>query len=345
MTIPVFKTRNKTFAVDSTKPQKTAITLKKIGFHSLTHGHYPGIPLHASVLPGLSSIGFLDAKGEQDWGLEPHRNEGIEIVFLETGNMVFLTDDKKYMLKAGNLTITRPWQLHRLGDPNLGPGRLHWILIDVGIRRSHQPWKWPEWVILSSDEKKELTGILRRNEHPVWNSTIEIRRDFQELAEYVRQYDHKAIETRARPGLSSHTKLTLLINNILLHLLEALREQGKEENGNLATYRRTVEMFFSELKEKPEVCTAEWTLETMAQHCKMGTTKFSRCSHDIANVSPWEYLIGCRLDLAKRLLMQKPERKITDIAFDCVFNSSQYFATQFRRRFKCTPRTYRQEHA
>lgn len=120
----------------------------------------------------------------------------------------------------------------------------------------------------------------------------------------------------------------------------------KAERTELATYHRTVEMFFKELRDKPEICTAEWTLESMAQHCKMGTTKFSRCSHDIANVSPWEYLTICRLDLAKQLLKDKPERNVTDLAFDCGFNSSQYFATRFRRRFKCSPRECRgEEHA
>lgn len=35
-------------------------------------------------------------------------------------------------------------------------------------------------------------------------------------------------------------------------------------------------------------------------------------------------------------------RSVTEIALENGFNSSQYFATQFRRRFYQTPRAYRE---
>ncbi|MEI9960533.1 MAG: hypothetical protein WDM76_05170 [Limisphaerales bacterium] len=41
-------------------------------------------------------------------------------------------DQKKHHLAPGHFTITRPWQLHKLGAPNIGPGRLHWLIVDVG---------------------------------------------------------------------------------------------------------------------------------------------------------------------------------------------------------------------
>ena len=87
----------------------------------------------------------------QDWGEDLHRNEGIEFLFLETGSTKFIADEKKYHLQAGDFTITRPWQLHKLGEPNIGPGRLHWLIIDVGVRRPHQEWQWPDWVVLAKE--------------------------------------------------------------------------------------------------------------------------------------------------------------------------------------------------
>jgi len=319
------------FEVDSTRPQRRAIAEGKVRFCSLTHGHYPGLRIPKHVLPGVSSIGFLDARGEQDWGLEPHRNEGIEIVLLETGSMVFSLEDRQFKLKAGSLTITRPWQLHCLGDPNLGPGRLHWIIIDVGIRRPHQPWKWPSWVMLTAEERRELTRKLSLNEHPVWDSTPAIRHNFREIAACLENFDQKKMTTR----------LTLQINHLLVDLLDALRAQCRRQDENLTSYNRSVEMFFSELRDKPETAARPWTLGEMAKHCGMGTTAFSRCSHAIVNMSPWEYLIRCRLELAARLLRSKSGKSITDIAFDCGFNSSQYFAFQFHRHYGCTPKNYR----
>ena len=70
----------------------------KIRFRALTHGHYPEHLLPPWYCPASSSVGHLDARGEQDWGLDPHCNEGIEISLLETGHMGFTVDAREYLL-------------------------------------------------------------------------------------------------------------------------------------------------------------------------------------------------------------------------------------------------------
>jgi AraC family L-rhamnose operon regulatory protein RhaS len=59
------------------------------------------------------------------------------------------------------------------------------------------------------------------------------------------------------------------------------------------------------------------------------------------NAGGIDYLNQCRLEHAAREIRENPERPITRIALDCGFNSSQYFATVFGRRFKMTPSAYR----
>ena len=115
---PTYVTAQGVVHVDSTRPQRQAMTAGKIRLWALTHGHYPG-HLLPPVLPGLSTVGYLDARGEQDWGVEPHCNEGIEISLLETGHMGFTVDGRQYCLAGGDVTITRPWQWHCLGNPHL----------------------------------------------------------------------------------------------------------------------------------------------------------------------------------------------------------------------------------
>src|SRR5207302_2013088 len=135
-----------------------------IKLHARSEGHDPGVELWAGVVPGLGSIGCWDGAGAQDWGLDEHRNEGVEISLLETGKMGFTADKRHYELVPGTLTITRPWQLHKLGNPNIGPGRLHWLIIDVEVRRPNQEWRWPDWLMLTSEDLTELNRKLRYNE-------------------------------------------------------------------------------------------------------------------------------------------------------------------------------------
>lgn len=330
---PIYRVGRDRYGIDRCEPQIRAIQDGKIDFHGLTSGHYPGDPIHSTILPGLNSIGFWNARGAQDWGLDPHRNEGIEIVFLETGSMMFTVDDRSYPLRAGHFTITRPWQLHKLGDPNIGPGRLHWFIIDVKVRRPNQEWNWPSWMILTPKDLAELTRKLRHNENPVWNATPAIVQNFRSLAQCIQSY------TKERPL----SRIVIHLNHLMLNILDALTEQQKEERPDLTSRRRTVELFLKDLEQNPSSSIEPWTIERMSAHCGMGVTSFCKYCRELVNASPVEFLNQCRLQRASHALLEEREKSVTDIALEVGFNSSQYFATCFRHLFRVSPREFRKK--
>ena len=332
---PVYETRRERYQIDRCGPQQRAIQAGKIEFHALTKGHYPGRSVPANILPGLNSIGFLDAADMQDWGLDEHRNEGIEIDLLETGAMAFVVDGRQYDLRAGDFTVTRPWQLHKLGAPNIGPGRLHWLILDVGVRRPHQGWRWPDWVVLTQSDLATLTRKLRHNEKPVWPATPAVARAFGEVSGCVAAWDQPLAVSRMAAGL----------NQLLIAILEVLLQHVAREDTQLASRRRTVEMFLHELAAGRLDAAQPWTLDDMAKHCHMGQTAFAKYCCLLKNTRPMEFLNRCRLESAARLLRAGDMRSVTDIAFACGFNSSQYFATVFAKRFGTTPTQYRRRAA
>ena len=81
----------------------------------------------------------------------------------------------------------------------------------------------------------------------------------------------------------------------------------------------------------------------MAGHCGLGTTTFSKYCRELVNSGPMEFLNRSRLDSAARMLREKPDLTVTEIALACGFNTSQYFATCFRKYFNCPPNDYRQK--
>jgi AraC-like DNA-binding protein len=328
---PIYRGRKFRFEIDTCAPQSAAMRDGKVELHALTKGHYPGILLRPNQLPGITSIGFWNGTGKQDWGLEAHRNEGIEITFLETGAMAFSVEAKKFELCSGHFTITRPWQLHKLGGPNIGPGKLHWLILDVGVRRPSQKWRWPRWLTLTHADQEELTRKLRHNENPVWDSSPEIAAAFRGLSDGVVKWNEPHIESR----------MLTLLNQLLLGILTALTQQQKHQNPELTSRRRTVDLFLRDLKENPASIAEPWTLPRLAEHCGMGITAFSKYCRELVNTGPMEYLNQCRLDSAARQLRENPAQSVTDVAFQSGFNSSQYFTTLFRRRFHQTPRAYR----
>src|SRR6185295_17058617 len=124
---------------------------------------------------------------------------------------------------------------------------------------------------------------------------------------------------------------------LLIGVLDALEEQQSHENEQLPSRKSAVEVFFRGLKDGSIDLGEQWTLDRMAAHCQMGVTAFSKYTRELVNVGPMEFLNQCRFENAARQLREHPEVSVTDVAFACGFNSSQYFATCFRRRFKMSP--------
>ena len=58
-----------------------------------------------------------------------------------------------------------------------------------------------------------------------------------------------------------------------------------------------------------------------------------------------EYLNHCRIEKAKKLLIENHHLNVLDIAMTCGFESSQYFATVFKKKIGVTPSQYRETHS
>jgi AraC family L-rhamnose operon regulatory protein RhaS len=335
MQIPIYQDHGKMYEADACRPVERAAAAGRIEHHALVRGHYPGRPLPPKTLLGVKVVGYWDARARQDWGLDWHRNEGLELTFLENGRLGFAVEGHVCALQAGDLTVTRPWQQHRVGDPEVAAGRLHFLILDVAVRRPHQAWRWPPWLVLTPDDLQQLTHILRHNEQPVWRASAEVSRSFVQIAAAVKSQSVGAGDGR---GLS---RLTVSINQLFLALLEMFHRQDIRLDESLSTARRTVELFWSDLTQDHDHLIDEWTVRSMAKRCGMGVTNFIHCTKQLVNMTPMHYLSHCRLSMAAHLLHELPERSITDIAFGCGFASSQYFATLFRARFGSTPRQFR----
>ena len=334
MKIPRYHNDQIVYEADTCQPVVEAVKRGILQQETLARGHYPGRRLAEGMLPGIKSIGYWDARKPQDWGLESHRNEGVELTFLETGHLTFTVEGEVFQLSPDHLTITRPWQEHSLGDPHIGANRLHCIILDVDVRRPNQNWKWPDWLILSPADLDELTRILRHNEQPVWKANSSIRRCFHDIGESV----------VADESGSSMSQLALRINELLILLLDMFRKETLLMlDANLSSSQRTVELFLKTLARDTDLLGYEWSIKKLAKSCGLGVTQFTSHCKRLTNLSPNEYLNMKRLEKAKQLLLET-DMNVLQIALKCGFGSSQYFATVFRRQEGITPREFRKEH-
>lgn len=316
------------FHADTCAPLEAAARREEVRLVAWGRGSYPGRRLPARDLREVRSVGFWDARGLQTWGLDWHRNEGIEFTYLAGGQLPFAVDRRTVTLEPGDLTITRPWQRHRVGNPRVPASRLIWLILDVGVRRPNQAWRWPKWLLLSPAKRQRLTYQLRHNEQPAWRANREVARCFEAIG----------AATTSKPTGENLTRLKILVNELLVALAGLLDQNRLRLDTKLSSTERTVKLFLAEIAQR---CEEPWTLEAMAKQCGLGRTHFSHYCRKLTNRTPLDHLAECRIQRAAALLQQQPAPRVTDVAFACGFQSSQYFASVFARRMGCSPRAFR----
>ncbi len=327
--IQPYKAENIVYHADTCLPLVDAVERNKLKFKALARYTYPGRRLTDDTL-GLNSIGYWDANEPQDWGLDWHRNEGLEIHFLESGTMPYSQENKTLELNPNHITITRPWEAHKVGNPNIGMGKFYWVIIDLGVRRPHQNWEWPEWVILAPNDLLRLTTILRQNEKWIWKTDKKIRDCFQRIG--------KAVDADFEGSNSS--RIRLLINLLLILLLDILNTDKIVLNESLTDSERSVKLFLNELENN---LSEAWTIEQMAQSVGVGLTRFTHHCKRLTNLTPMRYLTMKRIEMSKTILIENVHLSVAEVAYSCGFATSQYFSTVFKRLEKCTPIEYRQK--
>nr|WP_299382264.1 AraC family transcriptional regulator [Allomuricauda sp.] len=318
------------YHADKCLPLVDAAKRNKIKSKMLARHTYPGERLDDNTL-GLNSIGYWDAHEPQDWGLDWHRNEGIEFHFLESGSMPYAQENKEVVLKPNYLTITRPWEAHKVGNPYVGMGKFYWVILDLGVRRPHQEWQWPEWVTLTPEDLNRLTTILRQNEQSILKTNKEVRNCFINIG--------KAVDTDEAG--SNASKIRLLVNYLLILILDLVDTDDVVLNESLTESSRSVHFFLKELENS---LAENWTIEQMSQSAGVGVTRFTYHCKQLTNVTPMRYLMLRRLEMSKRMLLEDDAKTITEIAYQCGFTTSQYFSSVFKKHEQCTPNEYRMKH-
>lgn len=317
------------YHADTCLPLIDAVSRNKLKFSALARYTYPGKRLTNDTL-GINSVGYWDANEPQDWGLDWHRNEGIEIHFLESGTMPYSQQDKEMQLLPNSLTITRPWEVHKVGNPAIGMGKFYWIILDLNVRRPHQNWSWPDWIVLAPKDLEKLTVILRQNEKICWNADKRILECFKKMG--------KAVDSDIEG--SNASKIRLLVNNLLLLLLDLLVINEVNLDEKLMDSSRSVQLFLKELESN---LTEHWTVEKMAKSSGVGLTRFTFHCKQLTNLTPMKYLMLKRVEMAKNILVEQLDMSVSNVAYHCGFSTSQYFATMFKKQEKCTPVAYRKK--
>lgn len=166
--------------------------------------------------------------------------------------------------------------------------------------------------------------ILRREE--LWQ-----RRILEDL-----EYLHNLFQNGGdMPELKIQERTLAIWQQLYSHMDEMEREPEKSEAAVQARVKRMVMYIERNYTEKQ-------ALADIAQAANVSKTEALRCFKKCMNISPMNYLLRYRLQMAGKLL-RRTRKSISEIAAECGFDNVSYFDRMFRRIYELTPSEYRKE--
>lgn len=138
--------------------------------------------------------------------------------------------------------------------------------------------------------------------------------------------------------MSNRLYIEAAANFLALHLLQKYSKQKLTIRNYLdglsnSQLRRTLEYINDHLAE-------DLSIDVIASVVGMSISHFSRSFKQSMGLAPWQYVMQCRLEIAKQLLAM-PQLSLSSIGTRLGFEYQGQFTTFFRKHMGITPSAYR----
>lgn len=270
---------------------------------------------------------FLSYGSEQLLELHDHKNQGLEIVYLERGALRWHVDHREENLLPNSVFYTLPWQLHGSLE-EYDPGhRIHWLTfkLDQLYDKPSSKIAFPKELDFSSDEQEWLSNILVNSSKHTFLAS-----------EWIGPLIQKTVLELEKPDQLSDQYLKGLMHCIIIELCRIIKKENAPSTSEGLT-KNMVKDFLVALEHR---CSEDWTLDKMAETCNLKRTQFALIVKEITGEPPLRYLIRLRVNKSRKLLRDS-SLSVTKIAMLCGFSNSQYFAKIFKEFTNRKPLEYR----
>lgn len=249
---------------------------------------------------------YFDASGAVSGGTTKHHyHETHELYFLESGTSDYFISDRWYNLVAGDLIWIPAGQIHQT---KYGKG-VH-VRRLINCSSAHIP---PELLELFATER-----YLFRN--------AEISAQVAAIFDGIEQ-EYTAQHAYREELLACHIRQLFFV-----------LARYKGESADLRAHNRVVTAAIEYVKRR---CSSELTLAEVAEASAVSPEHLSRVFRKETGMGFNEYVNMMRLQRADFMLRHEEGRSISEVAYACGFNDSNYFSSRFKRAFGYAPRVAR----
>ena len=285
---------------------------------------------HGTSGQPVTSIHFTTGAGTfypDHFFVERHWHYPVEILKITKGTFTVEINLETYTLHAGDICFINSEELHRL--EGLDSVTVHdAVIFHPHILEFSYPDEFQEQYAAPFLSHASSLPRLLTPEDPLYPVIAGL---FDRVA---------ALAEAGKDGWYFRVKLLILemfyelcIHKKMPAAEELLSAAGKER---ISRYKKIVSYFEKNYMNRI-------TLEDLASEVQVNPQYLCHFFREIAGVSPVQYLIRYRIDMAREALLETT-RSILEISLDCGFENVSYFIRQFRKFTGQTPRQYRQAH-
>ncbi|OGF46826.1 MAG: hypothetical protein A2452_03925 [Candidatus Firestonebacteria bacterium RIFOXYC2_FULL_39_67] len=241
--------------------------------------------------------------------LESHTHKGFEICYLVKGHQNYSVFGKDYLLKSGDIFLTKPGEMHSSGRQSQEKGQLYWIHI------------------LPLTGNKNMFGLNKEQGNLLVKKLLGIKKRYFPASRNL----HRAFTNIHHLLLLSkyplkNIALSNAFVNLILELLKCATETNKQEEGNM---NRVIQNIDENLENNVRV-------PDLAVHMGLSTSWFKARFRKETGLPPAEYILRKKV-LKAREFLETGKGNVSDAAMKFGFSSSQHFATAFKRYNKQNP--------
>ncbi|MEI6645979.1 MAG: AraC family transcriptional regulator [bacterium] len=306
-----------------------AIQEGKAEYLALAQDGYPGTQLKPGEVDGLFSLGNMATHDMRPLNMADFCLQGVMFILTFQGVLILKVNHEKHIVYPGELVLLPPGTHFAIGDPVVSCVRLGWLVLDVKASDVQSSWCWPDWLMLEDEEKQELSRELMKR----GVSVQKVSDDF------IQMYTRLAMLSSNEKIPHRGSRLKQMLSLAMLELLDCF--QDKEDRGvkESPPSLHVVQAFLHQL---PERLAETWTIETMAEACDIGVSKFSEQVNILTAESPAKHLARLRLEKACELL-RDASISLSDIAKQTGFSCISYFSRAFVRSYHKSPTQFRHD--
>ena len=268
-------------------------------------------------IPEILDIGFDDLK--QAIPLHEHKHlDSYEFVFIEKGITCWEVGKNLFETRAGEVFYTLPNEVHNGRYNVIEPCRLWWLSLRIPTVSTGK------WLTLEVNEVQHIISNLALVPRVSKVGMQAVRHLKRIKSAFQRQDVMSGVEIRI-------AVLEFLLNlmnqkppqSIPLELVQAMKHIQTEMSTRM-----------------------DWqpSLQELARIAEVSPSYFYKMFQAYTGLTPKVYLDNFKFSEASRLLANT-DMSVTEIAFILGFNSTQYFATTFRRLKGQTPTHFRKNTA